>query len=295
MTGSTTRQHQPWQLPIGRYVQACRHLSVVQTAVASAKVTFALSLLSVHSVLVPIVGGLMAFAVYNANNLTDRDEDAVNCPGQAGFVVRHGRAIAGAATAAGAAALVLATVAGGPLGGLVVLSPAIAGVVYSTPALSFAGLGRLKDVFIANTALVAAAWAVPIATLPVVVAGEGSPLAVTVVCGYFFLRTFVSVEVFNVRDVAGDRATGVATLPTRLGSRATGRVLVGLDICSLALLVLAGPVVGLSSTAVMAAVPVTVLSVALTKAVTVTDADALFCLGKDGEYLVLGIAGLVAL
>lgn len=254
-----------------------------------------MALLSVHSAVPAVVGALMAFAVYNANNLADRDEDAVNCPGRAGFVARHGRSIAISAAVAALLALALAAVYGGAVGGTVVLAPVFAGLVYSLPVFSFAGVGRLKDVFLANTALVAAAWAVPIAVLPVVVAGEGRPLAVGVVCAYVYLRTFVSVEVFNVRDVAGDRATGVETLPVRFGPTDTRRFLVGLDALSLALLVVVGPAAGLSSTAVLAAVPVTALSIWLTQAVTRTDAGDLLCLGKDAEFLVLGAAGLFAL
>lgn len=267
----------------------------MQTAVAAAKVTFAMALFATEALLAPLAVALIAFTVYNANDLSDRDEDAINRPAMADFADRHAGAIAVVAGVAGLAAIVLATASAGPVGGALVLVPVVAGAIYSLPLVPVGGHDRIKEVYVLNSAVVAAAWAITVAGLPAVVSGDVSPAAALVVCVYFFLRTFVSVEVFNVRDVAGDRASGVETLPVRLGLAETRTVLFGLDLVSLGVLATAGSLVGLSQTAILAAVPVTALSIGLTAFVGRCPDRDLLCLAKDAEYLVLGVAGLCAM
>lgn len=271
-------------------VPLANHLSVVQSVVAAAKVTFAMWLLSIPTPVAPIAVGLVTFAVYNANNLTDLDEDAVNSPRCAAFVERHSRAIAGVCAVAGVLALALAGLAGGPVAVGVALVPVVTGVFYSVP---LAGR-RLKDVFALNTVLVAGAWAVTVTYLPVALADGAIPLSRTIpVCAILFLLTFVSVEVFNVRDVAGDRASGVATLPATLGVDATKHVLIFVDGVALAIAVGAADV--LPPLALVALVPVTVFSMVLTAVIDRSRNLRLFCLAKDGEYLALGAFALLAL
>lgn len=276
-------------------MQACRHLSAVQTAVGAAKTTFAMALLSAPTATAPVVGALVAFAVYNANNLSDVDEDAVNQPGKAQFVSRHQRGVTVASGGAAAAAIGLAALEGGLLAAGVVLVPAVSGIVYSVRWVPGPGPDRLKDVYVVNTALVALAWAVFTAFLPATLVGGVDLPAVFAVCGYLFLRTFISVEVFNGRDVAGDRASGVATLPVELGVAGTQRALLVLEGTSLAFLAWATVTVGLSATAAVVAIPVTVLSLCLTLAMTRYPVWTAICLGKDLEYLVLGLVPLLAL
>lgn len=281
--------------PAHHYWRVARHLSAVQTAVAAAKATFAMAVLSVSHVVVPVVAALMAFAVYTANDLTDGDEDAVNQPAKARFVARWRAEIAVASTLAGVTAIALATLHGGPLAGAVVLAPAVCGVVYSVPLLPFERPRRVKDVLVANTALVAAAWAVPLAALPAIL-GDGVPLGPTIaVGGYLFVRTFVSVEVFNARDVAGDRASGVATLPVVVGLARTRHVLLALDLASLAVIAWAVATLSLPLAPALVAVPVTVYSINLTRSLGETTDWTALCLAKDGEYVLLGGLGLLAL
>lgn len=271
-------------------VPLASHLSVVQSAVAAAKVVFAMWLLSIPTLVAPIAVGLVTFAVYNANNLTDLDEDAVNSPRCAAFVERHSRAIAGVCAIAAVLALALAWIAGGFLAVAVVLVPVVTGVLYSVP---IAGR-RLKDVFALNTVLVAGAWAVTVTYLPVaVVDGAVSSIHTIPVCAILFLRTVVSVEVFNVRDVAGDRASGVSTLPATLGLQATKHSLVFLDGVALAIAVGAADV--LPPLVLVALFPVTLFSMVLTAVLERSRNLRLFCLAKDGEYLTLGAFALLVL
>lgn len=271
-------------------VTLANHLSVVQSAVAAAKVVFAMWLLSLPTTIAPIAVGLVTFAVYNANNLTDLDEDAVNSPRCAAFVERHSAALAVICAVAATLALALAAIAGGPLAVAVVLVPVVTGVVYSVP---IAGR-RLKDVFAVNTILVAGAWAVTVTYLPVAVSDVAVPLVHTIpVLAILFLRTVISVEVFNVRDVAGDRASGVSTLPATLGMDATKHVLIFVDGVALAIAV--GAVDVLPPLALVAIFPVTLVSMALSAVLDRSRGRRLFPLAKDGEYVALGVFALLVL
>lgn len=266
------------------------HLSVVQSVVAAAKVAFAMWLLSLPTSIAPIAVGLVTFAVYNGNNLTDLDEDAVNSPRCAAFVERHSWALAGVCAVAGTVALGLAGIAGGPLAVAVVLVPVVTGVAYSVPIAGW----RLKDVFAVNTILVAGAWAVTVTYLPVAISNDPVPLVHTIpVLAILFLRTLISVEVFNVRDVAGDRESGVSTLPATVGLDATRHVLIFVDGVALAIAVGAADV--LPPLALVALFPVTLFSMGLAALLDRSRDLRLCCLAKDGEYLALGAFALLVL
>ncbi|GGO02868.1 MULTISPECIES: UbiA family prenyltransferase [Haloarcula] len=266
-----------------------QQLSVLQGVVAAAKAAFAAVLLGVTAPAAPVVVGLVSFAVYTANDLADIEEDAINCPERSSFVTDHPVVVAGLAVGGLLLGAGIALWAGGPDALVVALIPVVACVLYSVPLAP--GWRRLKDVFVVNTGLVALAWASTVTLLPLAVAGRPiGPVAVAV-CLFFFLRSFVSVEVFNVRDVVGDRATGVETLPVVLGVGRTRQVLALLDGCSLAVLVALTPVAHAALPAVFA-LPVVSYSLSLTWVLDRTNAMDTLCLAKDGEYLLLGLVAL---
>ena len=268
-----------------------QQFSVVQGAVAAAKTLFALALLGVTTPLAPVVVGLVSFAVYTANDLADIEEDAINCPGRSSVVADHPWFVAALAVGALALGAGLAFRAGGPLAFAAALVPLGASVCYSLPVAP--GRRRWKDVFALNTTLVAGAWAVTVTAVPLAIAGQSvGPVAIAV-CLFFFLRSFISVEVFNVRDIAGDAATGVDTLPVVLGVGRTRQLLSLFEGCSLALLVPLMTVPGTALTALFA-LPVMGYSLALTWFLGETGRMDSFCLAKDGEYLLLGAVALLA-
>jgi len=294
MKSHATGHYSRGRLPsLERTVQFANHLSIVQTVVAAAKVVFAMALLSIGGVVAPAVGALMAFAVYNANNLADVDEDAVNKPECAAVTVRWQREIALGSGIAALGAIGLAAVHGGPVAVGVVFVPVLACGLYSLPIVPGDRADRLKDVFALNTALVAAAWAIPLTYLPVAMAGDVTFAHTIPVCALLFLRTFISVEVFNVRDVAGDRASGVATLPASLGVPATKHVLLFLDVAALAIVL--GAAEMLPTLAVLALLPLTAVSMTLTTLLDRVRNVELVCLAKDCEYLALGALAVLAL
>ena len=272
---------------VGGVLSRVRHLCLVQTVVAASKTAFAAALLSAGGTLAPLVVGLLAFAIYNTNNIADVEEDAMNRPGQAIVVGRWRTEIATLSACAGSVALVVATVAGGTVGLAVAVVPLGAALVYSLPVVPGTN-DRLKDIFLVNTVLVAGAWAVAVTYLPLAFGGGVPTLASVVVCTFFFLRTAVSVEVFNVRDVVGDRRAGVATLPVVTGVTRTKMVLAVLDICSLFVVLAAATTVSLPLTLVTGLGPLAAYSPAVTWSLDRNANLDVLCLAKDAEYLLMG-------
>jgi 4-hydroxybenzoate polyprenyltransferase len=184
----------------------------------------------------------------------------------------------------------------GGLDGLVVtLAPGIAAVLYSEPCLPITDVDRLKDVAGLNTAIVAAAWAIPLTYLPVAIGGGSAGVTAMVVGLFIFLRTFAGVEVMNVRDVVGDRAVGVGTLPVRFGVRPTRMVLYAIDAVTVTLLLVAASLNLLSP--VMAGVLAAVIpySVLITTLLG-TDLDRTrLGTAKDGEYILMAAGAFVVL
>ncbi|MEM4781378.1 MAG: UbiA family prenyltransferase, partial [Halalkalicoccus sp.] len=179
---------------------------------------------------------LVTLAVYTHNNLTDLAEDGVNDPDRASLFERRTRLFSGIAVGAYLGALGLAAL-GGPFALALTLFPGVLGVLYSSRWLPGAGPDRLKDVLVVGTCAVALAWAVPLALLPVAFAGGGVGVGAICVLAFFFLRAVFAVELFNVRDVAGDRREGVGTLPVAVGIGPTRWILGALNLASAGLLV----------------------------------------------------------
>lgn len=265
---------------------------LVQGVVAAAKTGFAMAMLGVDTALPAVVVGLVSFAVYTANDLADLEEDAINSPDHSSFVADHPAVVAALAVGTFVLGAAIAWLGGGPIALAIACVPLGASLLYSFPVTP-AGR-RLKDVLGLNTTLVALAWAVTITGVPLAVADRSVGPVATAVCLFFFLRSFISVEVFNVRDVAGDAATGVDTIPVALGVPRTRLVLALFEGCSLALLVALMTVPSVALVA-LAALPVMGYSLGLTWFLGETGRIEAFCLAKDGEYLLLGVAALVML
>ena len=183
---------------------------------------------------------LVVFAVYNLNRRTDENEDAINHAERYAFTRDYAPLLSGAATGAYAAALFLAALQG--LESLLVATvPLVAGVVYSVPLVPARfGFRRLKEIPFMKSLVVAFSWAVPPALLPVCCTALPTGAATGIVAASFFFLVFTNTVVFDIRDVEGDAAAGVRTIPTILGARKTLLLLTGLNISAGAVLVIAG-------------------------------------------------------
>ncbi|WP_439026926.1 UbiA family prenyltransferase [Haloarchaeobius sp. DT45] len=268
------------------------HTSLLDGTVAATKVVVVSALLSVSLSPAVALAFLVTFGVYGSNKLVDA-EDAVNCPDRAAFVARH-RQVLTLATVGGYGLAVVLAALEGPTAVALTLVPAAAAVLYSAEWLPYDGGKRLKDVFLLNTVLVAAAWAVYVTFIPVAYADRLPGAPAFTLCAFFFLQTVVAGEVLNARDVAGDRREGVSTLPTRLGIDRAQTVLYGLDGATIALLLGAGMLGALGDDAILALLPAVGYSLLVT-ALVGRDVDlSRLCAWRDLEYPIM-LVGVVVL
>ena len=268
--------------------------------VAAVEVAVVTVALGVPRSTAPIAVGLIAFSVYAADHVADAEGDAGSTPLRAQFALRYADQLMVAAAVSYGLAVALAAGAG-PAALALVLVPGAVWIGYATDWLPAVGdllapLGavsvpRLKDVFLLNSAAVALAWAVAVVAAPLAFAevpvDSVGPTTVALLFGYVLARSFVDVEVPNVRDAAADAARGVATLPVVCGVAGTRRVLLGVDAVAAGLLALTAAT-GAASPAALAA-----LGVGLAVSVTVTalaerlDGTTLG-VAPDSSYLVAG-------
>lgn len=183
---------------------------------------------------------LVVFAVYNLNRKTDEDEDAINHTERYAFTKEYEAILFRSAIGAYVIALCLSALQG--LDSLfVTIVPLVAGIVYSVPLFP-AGFGfrRLKEVPLMKSLVVALSWAVPPALLPVFHADLSASASTGIAGIFFFFLVFINTVVFDIRDVEGDLASAVKTLPTILGPQRTLLLLTAVNVTIGAALVLAG-------------------------------------------------------
>ncbi|QSX00496.1 UbiA family prenyltransferase [Haloterrigena alkaliphila] len=271
-----------------RLWNALVYSSAYLSLIAMAEVVVVAVLLSVSPTPAAIVVGLVVFAVYANDRLADADTDAVSNPRQAAFVSRHRDALYVLASIAYGLAVAL-SVLGGPIALAITLLPGALWVCYATDWIPGTGVHvrRLKDRFLVNTIVVALAWAATLTFLPLAFAGSAVTPPALIVFGYFFLRVFTNTEIPNVRDIEGDRAIGVLTIPVVFGVDRTRQILAGIDCCTGALVVFA---VATGQLSLALGLPLFVglgYSLCVTSRIGRTDDVQLLARAAECEYLVV--------
>jgi 4-hydroxybenzoate polyprenyltransferase len=284
----------PVQTVARRVYDTLVHSSVFLGAATAGEVYVAATLAGVGPNAALFVGFLATVGVYNLDKLADLEADAANYAERVAFVSARPRLYAAASGLAVVGAVYLAVRHGGWAALGLTLFPGVIAVAYSLPVLPMETASRLKDVFLVNTAVVSLAWAVPVAFVPVATAGDAPVVGALVAAGWFFLRSAISVEVHNVRDVAGDRENGVDTLPTALGVARTKAVLYAMEVLSIVLVGSAAIQGYVPAWTVLALLPAVLLSVWVTRTMTDPNRDTeRLCTVRDGEGFVMAVGILV--
>lgn len=237
-------------------------------------VTFSLAL-TWEVLFIPFASG---FFIYTLNRYTDQDEDRINVPIRVQFFDRYGKWFLTASAIVYCAALAIAFTKGALILTLSVF-PLCIGFLYS-----FLGL---KKVIIGKNISVGVAWG-----STVLLTGafyNHLSLPVLLLFAFFAIEFFVNTVIFDVKDVQGDRAHGIITLPVTLGIRRTQRICYALNGVALALLVLGAAVQCLPLNAfVLCALAAYILT--YTYLCSETRGRLYFGLLVDGEFMFLLLA-----
>jgi 4-hydroxybenzoate polyprenyltransferase len=161
---------------------------------------------------------LTPLAVYSLNKATDKAEDSVNRPETASRAVVYyvGPSIAAMVISLGLGASI------GPLVFITLLVPTIMALVYSVRLSR--SIPRLKEIVGVKSVVVAFTWAFTGCLLPASMhAVEDEKIGLVFI--YIFIQVLVGTILFDVLDIKGDLASGVETIPIRLGRNRTRKLL----------------------------------------------------------------------
>ena len=170
-----------------------------------------------------LASSLAIFAIYSLNKLTDIKEDSVNVPDRAGFIEKNKRFVTWATIVSYIAALSLSFLQN-PLSVFVILFPFCMGIVYSIKILGF----RLKDITGIKNIVVALPWAVIGTFLPLAISFREF-VVILLIFYLFFIKCFINTVLFDIRDIEGDRMSGVRTIPVVFGRKKTKNLLLILN------------------------------------------------------------------
>lgn len=172
------------------------------------------------------IGFCITFAIYNLNRKSDDAEDQINHATRYSFTKRYEQPLLILSVAAYGAALFLAW-GYGWTAVVITAFPLLAGLLYSFPVLPGPSrYRRLKDVPLGKNLTISSAWAVPHALLPSVLADGVFSEMVVATFLFFSTLVFINTVLFDMRDVGGDAAAGIRTVPVILGIASTTRMLV---------------------------------------------------------------------
>jgi 4-hydroxybenzoate polyprenyltransferase len=211
MRGSPVDEH-PVTAPLVAALAFLVHSNLFISAAATgvALSTMLLAGLSPDPIALFIVFAATLF-VYSLNRITDLDEDRTNVPNRADFTERYGRPILVAGVTLYLAAIGAAFALGLPGAPFLVL-PAAAAALYS--------LFRVKRLLLVKNLIVGISWGI----IPLGVAvyyGIGLTPEIAVLSAFFTVMLTVAAAVFDIKDIEGDRAEGIRTVPIAFGLRKT--------------------------------------------------------------------------
>lgn len=151
--------------------------------------------------------------VYSLNRITDIEEDIRNVPGRAAFTRRYGRLWLALGIVLYLTAVAIAVVLSLPRAEFLAL-PLVVALLYST-----AGLKRL---LLVKNLLVGVSWGVIPLGVGVYFGALGS-IEIRFLFGYVAAMLTIAAVVFDLKDIEGDRAEGIRTVPNQFGPRRTRR------------------------------------------------------------------------
>lgn len=205
------------------------HSGAYLALIAMAEVAIVMALLSLPLSLAPAVAGLITFAIYANDRLVDIDTDIASNPARAAFVRRHESSLYVLAALSYGIGVAL-SVLGGPVAFGLAILPGVAWIAYARDWIPTTEreVSRLKEVLFVNSTIVAAAWSIPIVAVPIAFADASFTPAAGVLVLYFFIGTFINVEIANAGDIRSDKESGAATMPVVFGLARTRKVLYAL-------------------------------------------------------------------
>jgi 4-hydroxybenzoate polyprenyltransferase len=192
----------------------------------SFKVFFSVLLFNIYAFNMVIITFLTTFSTYGLNKLTDFKEDSINAPERAKAIKKIELIFKISVALSFFLSLVLGffeSILTLPI----LLFPLLLGILYSVRLSR--KIPRLKDITGVKNLTIALSWAVGSTFLPLIYLTNKKIVLITLVFYFFFLKSYMNSIIFDVRDIEGDRMSGVRTIPVSLGREKTKLLLLILN------------------------------------------------------------------
>ena len=210
--------------------------SQIYIAVGSISIIYASTVLlsTPFSLELGFIAFASSFAIYNINRRTDMEEDKINTPHRLDFIRQYDMVLY-VSIIFYIVALLLSFFIDYRIF-LLLLAPILIGVTYSyggipKPIQEAIGYRRLKEIPLIKNFVVSIVWALPPLIVAFYYALEPDALVLSVMI-YVFLRIFMGCVAFDIRDVRGDDANNIKTIPVLFGVRASQILLYTLNTLS---------------------------------------------------------------
>jgi 4-hydroxybenzoate polyprenyltransferase len=192
----------------------------------SLKVLFFCLLFNTFVLNIVLATFLIIFSTYGLNKLTDIKEDAINAPERAKIIKK----IEPVFKFSLVFSFILSLLLGFSVNVLtlpVLLFPLFSGTLYSVKFSK--NLPRLKDILGVKNITIALTWAVGSTLLPAICLLEKEIMQILLIFYFFFLKSLINAVLFDIRDIEGDRISGVRTMPVVFGRKKTKNLLLILN------------------------------------------------------------------
>ncbi len=192
----------------------------------SFKVLFSGLLFNTFSLNMDAVTFLTTFSTYGLNKLTDLKEDSINTPERAKAIKKIELIFKISVALSFFLSLVLGffeSILTLPI----LLFPLFMGILYSIRLSR--KIPRLKDITGVKNLTIALSWSVGSTFFPLIYLTNKKIVLILLVFYIFFIKSYINSIIFDIRDIEGDRMSGVRTIPVSLGREKTKILLIILN------------------------------------------------------------------
>jgi 4-hydroxybenzoate polyprenyltransferase len=159
--------------------------------------------------------------IYSLNKLTDKDEDSINLPERADYVIGNEKPLLFILVISYLIAILLGFSVN-IWAVIVILFPLFAGIIYSVEISH--NIPRLKNITGMKNVIVVLSWTVGSTFLPTICAYKGIILT-ALIFSFIFIKIFVNAVIFDIRDIKGDKENNIKTVPVVIGRSKTKKML----------------------------------------------------------------------
>ena len=164
-----------------------------------------------------LIAFFLTIFVYNMNKVTDTIEDIINQPN----VIFVGRSFYLLSSFTALVLCLLFSILLGVKALLVVLTSSVASITYSIRLSK--SIPRLKEIVGIKSILVATSWSLTGALLPACIQIV-EPVKIVLIFFFIFVQLFINTILCDIRDIEGDRVSGLRTIPIVLGLNKTRKL-----------------------------------------------------------------------